>query len=90
MAIVGVVGDVAVEGRKGRGYYGHGTKERVDAVLVITVAVTGESGRLKSATCQTCPIVAALQLFLEVSPGEGEEALCRASKPRRLLREKLG
>ena len=34
MAIVGVAGDVAVEGRKRRGYYGHGTKERFDAVLV--------------------------------------------------------
>ena len=43
MAIVGVAGDVAVEGCKRRGYYGHGTKERVDAVLVITMAVTGGS-----------------------------------------------
>ena len=36
--------DVAFEGRKRRGYYGHGTKERFDAVLVVTVAVTGGSG----------------------------------------------
>ena len=44
MAIVGVAGDVVVEGCKRRGYYGHGKKERVGVVLVITVTITGESG----------------------------------------------
>ena len=82
MEIVGVAGDVAVEGRKRRGYYGHGTKESTDAVLAVTMAVAGGSmldarmgriGRLRSAACQTCPIVAALQLpyyFVRGVPGE--------------------
>ena len=43
MEIVGVAGDVAVEGRKRRGYYGHGTKESTDVVLAVTMVVAGES-----------------------------------------------
>ena len=56
------------------------SKERVDAGLVVAMAVTGESGtfqqarmgrieRLRSPACQTCPIVAALQLPCSVGRG---------------------
>ena len=40
MAIVDVAGDVAVEGRKRRGDYGHGhaTKKRLGVVLAVTMA----------------------------------------------------
>ena len=64
-------------------------KERVDAVLVMMMAVTGESasklggrmriGRLRSAACQTCSIVAAPQLSYSVVRGvlgEGGEEGC--------------
>ena len=65
----------------GRHGDGHATRRRVDVVLVITMAVTGESasrldgyirfGRRRSAAWQNCPIAAALRYsVVKGVPGE--------------------
>ena len=97
MAIVGVAGDVAVEDRKRRRHYGCGTKERFGAVLVITVAVNGESETVHWKT--KIGWLSDLSdrgsyCFIRGVPGEGltmkGRRLYTGSKPRGLLRRKLG